>query len=48
MNTGYPAIVTPQLREGCSEFEITEDQESWIGKCVAMILIQCLSNLNLD
>ena len=32
MNTGYPAIMTPQLREDCSEFEITEDQESWIGK----------------
>ena len=34
MNTGYPAIMTPQLREGCSEFEITEDQESGIGKMV--------------
>ena len=30
MNTGYPAIVTPQLEEPCSEFPITADQESWI------------------
>ena len=30
MNTGYPAIVTPQLEEACSEFEISSDQESWI------------------
>ena len=31
MNTGYPAIITPQLEEPCSEFNITADQESWIG-----------------
>ena len=32
MNTGYPAIITPQLEEWpCSEFEITKDEESWIG-----------------
>ena len=30
MNTGFPAILTPQLRENCSEFSITSDQESWI------------------
>lgn len=30
MNTGFPAILTPQLREPCSEFRITENQESWI------------------
>ncbi|TRY81048.1 hypothetical protein TCAL_10367 [Tigriopus californicus] len=30
MNTGFPAILTPQLREPCSEFMITENQESWI------------------
>jgi len=30
MNTGYPAIVTPQLEEPCSEFKVTPDQESWI------------------
>jgi hypothetical protein len=30
MNTGYPAILTPQLREKCSEFPITLDEESWI------------------
>ena len=33
MNTGYPAIITPQLEEPCSEFNITADQESWIGIC---------------
>ena len=32
MNSGYPAIVTPQLDEPCSKFNITSDQESWIGK----------------
>ena len=30
MNTGFPAILTPQLRENCSEFPITEEEESWI------------------
>ena len=30
MNTGFPAILTPQLRENCSEFPISSDQESWI------------------
>jgi len=30
MNSGFPAILTPQLREDCSEFSISEDQESWI------------------
>lgn len=30
MSTGFPAILTPQLREPCSEFPITDDQESWI------------------
>ena len=31
MTSGYPAIMTPQLREECcSEFQITEDQESSI------------------
>jgi len=30
MNTGFPAILTPQLRENCSEFPIDQEQESWI------------------
>ncbi len=34
MNSGYPAIITPQLREDCSEFRITSDDESWIGSSV--------------
>jgi len=29
---GFPAILTPQLRENGSEFTITENDESWIGK----------------
>ena len=31
MNSGFPAILTPQLAEPCSEFQISLDQESWIG-----------------
>lgn len=30
MNSGFPAILTPQLRETCSEFPITIEEESWI------------------
>ncbi len=30
MTSGFPAILTPQLFEACSEFRITLDQESWI------------------
>jgi len=30
MNSGFPAILTPQLGEPCAEFAITPDQESWI------------------
>jgi len=30
MNSGFPAILTPQLGEPCSEFSISMDQESWI------------------
>jgi len=30
MNSGFPAILTPQLAEPCSEFQISLDQESWI------------------
>jgi len=30
MNSGFPAILTPQLGEPCAEFSITPDQESWI------------------
>ena len=26
MNTGFPAILTPQLQEECSEFKITDGQ----------------------
>ena len=31
MSHGFPAIVIPQLREQCSEFKMTKDEESWIG-----------------
>ena len=30
MNSAFTAILTPQLMENGTEFEITEDQESWI------------------
>jgi len=30
MNSGFPAILTPQLAEPCSEFTVSLDQESWI------------------
>ena len=30
MNTAFTTIMTPQLRENCSEFSITENEESWI------------------
>ena len=30
--SAFVSLLTPQLREDCSEFHITEDQESWIGK----------------
>ena len=31
MNTGFPAILTPQLAEEGAEFTITSDEESWEG-----------------
>ena len=30
--SAFVALLTAQLREDCSEFPITLDQESWIGK----------------
>jgi len=38
MNSGFPAILTPQLREDCSEFDISPDEESWIGKSTYFII----------
>lgn len=32
MNQGYPAILTPQLMECKDEFQVTLEEESWIGK----------------
>ena len=40
MNTGFPAILTPQLREHCSEFPISLDQESWIVSISILILLR--------
>ena len=37
LHTGYPAILTPQLREPCSEMPITEEQESWIGEKIITV-----------
>ena len=28
--SAFVSLLTPQLREDCSKFHITEDQESWI------------------
>lgn len=28
---GFPAITTPQLTTGCGLFDISREQESWIG-----------------
>jgi len=38
MSHGFPAIVIPQLREDCSEFKITKEEESWIGDNFTNIL----------
>jgi len=34
MNQGYPAILTPQLMECKDEFQVTIEEESWIGKFI--------------
>ena len=39
MNTGFPAILTPQLRENCSEFPIDQAQQSILSKICSKILI---------
>ena len=31
MNSGFPAILTPQLKKNCSSFSINDNEESWIG-----------------
>ena len=32
MNSGFPAILTPQLRDkNCDRFIIDDNEESWIG-----------------
>merc|ERR1712004_449608 len=41
MNSGFPAILTPQLGEPCAEFSITPDQESWIGEFFKIIIFLC-------
>ena len=41
MNSGFPAILTPQLGEPCAEFSITPDQESWIGEFFKTIIFLC-------
>ena len=30
MNTAFSAVITPQLMENNTEFQINEDQEGWI------------------
>ena len=31
MNSGFPAILTPQLKNNCSSFSINGNEESWVG-----------------
>ena len=31
MCVGFPAITTPQLTAGCGLFDISREEESWIG-----------------
>jgi len=38
MHAAFPAILTPQLRDECSEINIGTDEESWIGKSKYFIL----------
>jgi len=32
MQYGFPAILTPQLKDVCSEIKVGKDEESWIGE----------------
>jgi len=32
MHAGFPAILTPQLKDACSDIKVGDDEESWIGK----------------
>jgi len=31
MQSGFPAILAPQLRDECSEIKVGDDEESWLG-----------------
>ena len=39
MSGGFPAITTPQLTTGCGVFDISIEQESWIGNTIYFIFI---------
>ena len=42
MQSGFPAVLTPQLNSNCSnhsaEYSVNENEESWIGKLSSSIL----------
>jgi len=40
MSHGFPAILIPQLREDSSEFQTTNEEESWIGKRFFKLLFE--------
>ena len=47
MSGGFPAITTPQLKSGCGLFDISREEESWIGTVnlnyLFMLRIPCFS-----
>jgi len=43
LSGGFPAILVPQLREPCSEFQIDIHQESWIGENKFTNTVVCLT-----
>ena len=44
MQSGFPAVLTPQLNSNCCNhsagFSIDDNEESWIGKLKSIILAQ--------
>jgi hypothetical protein len=49
MQSGFPAVLTPQLNSNCCNhsagFSIDDNEESWIGKLKSIILAQGKPNL---
>ena len=45
MNTAFSAVITPQLMENNTEFQINEDQEGWIVS-IDNFIVPCISILS--